>query len=297
MWNKSNGDFVFNLRADAILLAEVHLKKDRTHELLADAGRLGWSATIGPARQSANSTTGSNAGVAACIHGRWQDLAWPDCVDHRGRVGPYSDLVGRSVRLDGLDLQIMSAYFDCHDGVLGRNLSLLEKVEYRTGAGRDPFILAADVNLSPDVFAAQAGDWLTRNRAVIARPRNVPITCRAGNPGTLLDYFIISESLAGMVRAVETDISVPWWPHYGVWLRLDCRPTAVLARQRVQYRLKLPGNIPASASGPPNADDDSMGDLTDLQRKRRLFADKDNLWRIAVEEASKHAPRSRTPCQ
>ncbi len=123
-WSKTNGDFVLNLRADAVLLAEVHLKRERTHELLAEAGRMGWNTTIGPARQSANSATGSNAGVAACIHGRWQDFAWPDCTDHRGRIGPYSDLVGRSVRLNGFDLQIMSAYFDCHDGVLGRSLLL-----------------------------------------------------------------------------------------------------------------------------------------------------------------------------
>ncbi len=140
-WNEVVSDYIFNLDSDAVLLAELHLKADKVDSCLCPAGRSGWDTSIGPARQSSLSVAGSNAGVATMVHHRWLSTPWPDSVDCKGRAGPFSDLVGRSVRLDDVEVDLLVAYFDCQAGLEGRNLDLLERVEHRTGAGRSPFYL------------------------------------------------------------------------------------------------------------------------------------------------------------
>ncbi len=166
LWNDCARDHCMGVKADAMLLAETHLKLDKLKDLLTPAGCHGWNATAGPAQQSANSDLGSNVGVATMIHHRWNSTAWPDVADDKGRVGPYCDLVGRSVNLDGVDVQLMAAYLNCHDGVEGQNTIILQRVEYRTGLGRDLFVLAADFNLPPPTSSrgGQAAGWPATRR-------------------------------------------------------------------------------------------------------------------------------------
>ncbi len=211
----------------------------------------GWNATIGPARQSPNSPSGSNGGVAVATHSRWCSTAWPDTLDGRGHISPYCDLAGRTFRVDGRDIHVLVAYFDCHDGLGGRNAALLQRVEYRTGRGNDLFLLAADFNCPPDVLQDKAGEWLKRNKAVIARPHNLPITCRAGENGSLIDYFIVSESLVGCVTNVWTDATTPWGPHYGVWMRLHGRSSEIVARTLVKQRVRPAPMQGTAGSSPP----------------------------------------------
>ncbi len=56
------------------------------------------------------------------VHKRWVSTAWPDTVDRHGRVGPFHDLIGRTVRLDGVELSLLAAYFNCHDGIGGGDI-------------------------------------------------------------------------------------------------------------------------------------------------------------------------------
>ncbi len=235
-WSEAARDYVFGLDADALLLAEVHVKSHECKKVLSPAGLNGWNITLGPAKQSALSESGSNGGVASLVHKRWHSSAWTDTVDRKGHIGPFFDLVGRTVQLDEVEVGIMVAYFDCKEGVSGSNLDILGRVEARTGAGRDPFLLAADFNATPEELGAAAGDWLTRNKATIVRAHNLSITCRAGAEGSLIDYFIVSERLVGAIKSVWVDVSTPWWPHYGVVIELHCRPTEVLARQLEHHR-------------------------------------------------------------
>ncbi len=132
---------------------------------------------------------------------------------------------------------------------LGENAALLQRIEYRTGKGNDLFVLAADFNSSPETFQEKAGDWLRRNKAVIARPYNLPITCRSGQNGAMIDYFIVSELLAGWITNIWTDATTPWGPHYGVWLRLHGRPSEIVARTLVKHRVSPTQE--QSSAGPP----------------------------------------------
>ncbi len=257
VWNEAVEEHVFGLDADVILLAECHLKRGQAERALAPAGRHGWNATIGPAQQSAKSESGSNGGVLAMSHCRWGSTCWPDATDDRGRVGPFHDLVGRSVNIDGISTEVMAAYFECGEGVTGRNGAILSRVEYRTGVGRDPFVLAADFNMSPTEFEEQAGSWLARNEAVVLRPANLAVTCRASMTGSLIDFYVVSQRLAGLVVDVWVDAETPWWPHYGVWLRLAARPSEVMSRQLVRRKAAAPAHAPdlepTSASPGPRA--------------------------------------------
>jgi hypothetical protein len=149
LWNEAAEDHLKGIEADVVLLAEVHLKRDGVGKALTLAGRHGWEATVGPAQQSAKSEAGSNGGVLAMTHCRWRSDSWPDTVDHKGRVGPYHDIVGRTICIDGICVEVMVAYFEGGEGVLGRNRSILCRAEHRSGVGKSPFILAADFNMPP----------------------------------------------------------------------------------------------------------------------------------------------------
>ncbi len=191
------------MKADALLVAEHHQKREEVKNIIGEAARAGWRTTAGPAQQSLKSDRGSNAGVACMVHGRWHSTPWADCVDAKGEIGPWFDLIGRTVNLDGIEVNIMASYFE------NGNLHVLQKVEHATGRGHDAFILVGDFNMSPEEFKAQADDWLRRNRAIIVRPSNLDITCRAGEKGSLIDFAVISEKLSGAVRSCTADAEVP----------------------------------------------------------------------------------------
>ncbi len=81
---------------------------------------------------------------------------------------------------------------------------------------------------------------MARNEAVVLRPTNMEVTCRASVKGSLIDYYIVSRRLAGLVADVWVDVETPWWPHYGVRLRLAGRPSTVMARQLCKHRAVPP---------------------------------------------------------
>ncbi len=120
-WNETALDFIQDADPDLMLLAEMHLKRDKAKDYLGPVGRLGWDATIGPAHQSSKSEVGSNGGVAAAVHRRWVSSAWPDTLDAKGHVVPYYDLIGRTIRLGVVDFHALVACFACQEVLGGRN--------------------------------------------------------------------------------------------------------------------------------------------------------------------------------
>ncbi len=159
----------------------------------------------------------------------------------------------------------MAAYF--MDG----HLHILSRVEQVTGRGQDAFILLGDFNMTPDEFEAQAGDWLKRNRAIIVKPSNLSITCRAGQEGSLIDFVVMSEKLAGTIRKCEADAEATWWPHYGVWLEVTSRPSRVKARTVEKH-------VIAEVEGSANAADPEGGNA---QTDQRPSLGKKALWGMA----------------
>ncbi len=176
---------------------------------------------------------------------------------------------------------------------------MLQRIEYRTGRGSDLFLLAADFNCPPDVLQDKAGEWLRRNRAVIVRPHNLPITCRSGESGSLIDYFIVSESLVGCVTKVWTDAATPWGPHYGVWIQLHGRPSEVMARAFVKQRVR-PTPMQEATDPPPGptapattqvkTDDNQNGSQSGQNQ-----VSKDALWTWALNLANRNVPRFTRP--
>ncbi len=296
VWGDKSAGHVLGLDADALLIAETHAKIGSSREVLGALGRSGWNATMGPAQQSCRSERGSNGGVLAAVHNRWHSSPWATTADSKGRIGPYHDLVGRTISLAETEVNLMVAYFDCYEGLEGANLCILEHVEAITGMGRDVFVLGADFNLPPEELEEKAGEWLRRNRATIVKPSNLTVTCRASVKGSLIDFFIVSERIAGLVTECRVDVAVPWWPHYGLWLTLGSEPTRVLARQwesRPSVHLRRAGTTRHNTdTDDGNADGDNAEAVIQLQRMPHRMAEQ--IWAVAWDLAREQAPTDDT---
>ncbi len=262
-WSEHAENYLVGCGDDAVLAAELHVKRRDVDKVLKLAGKNGWNATVGPARQSTKSLPGSNAGVLAQVHGRWRSTPWAECVDQRGHVGPWHNLIGRSATINGIEVQLMSGYFDCQEGLSGTNWYILARVEQVTGVGRDPFVLAVDANKSPEAFRVEAAAWLARNRATIVTASNVQYTCKTAAGGSMLDYFIVSDRVAGLIASCEAITDVPWGPHFGIRLILNARPSEVLTRQIKGQRPEEP---PGKDIAPFGVDDANTEALTEAQR-------------------------------
>ena len=56
------------------------------------------------------------------------------------------------------------------------------------------------------------------------------VTCKC-EEGSIIDYFMISNSLRSCVTSCEVDQDVPWGPHYAVKLTIRAQIESVTARQ------------------------------------------------------------------
>ena len=136
--------------ADMILAAETHVKEGDANGMLKAIKAAGFDATVAHAKQSAKSTKGSHAGMIAGCRTRWRSDPLVSCRDPDGLVARRHDVTGRSVRLAGVEVLVLTAYFQCDAGLFGPNSDICEEVEYLTRCGRRMFILLADFNIPVD---------------------------------------------------------------------------------------------------------------------------------------------------
>ncbi len=91
----------------------------------------------------------------------------------------------------------------------------------------------------------------------------------------MIDSFVMSERAAALVRDVWVDAQVPWWPHYGIWVRIGSRPSQVMSRQLVRRRAALPQHEEPAAEDGSAAHE---GDQADPSATAHPSVDKSALW-------------------
>ena len=84
--------------------------------------------------------------------------------------------------------------------------------------------------------------FLDQIDAEIVEVTNSKITCRGGNSaegGSMIDDFIMSKVLIGLIHSILVDSSTEWSPHYGIELKLYADVLAVT--NLVLMQPSLPG--------------------------------------------------------
>ena len=89
-----------------------------------------------------------------------------------------------------------------------------------------PFICGLDANKTPAEWSKIK--WGERNfldhvNAEIVVVTNSEFTCRGKSGttgGSMIDYFLVSKVLLGLILSILADFSSEWSPHYGIELRM-----------------------------------------------------------------------------
>jgi hypothetical protein len=174
--------FFLDLEADAVFLTETHKNQVDTRKMIREMKNFGFQCTASPARQSAKSKKGTQAGALVGVRTHRDSRPLSLCTDAQGHLTSNSNLTGRLMTINWVEVLMLSAYIE-GDSFEGRNLDTLTDINHWTRGGRDPFILALDANRDPkawDTFMAGDKTWLALMNAEIVTVTNSEFTCVAG---------------------------------------------------------------------------------------------------------------------
>ena len=69
--------------------------------------------------------------------------------------------------------------------------------------------------------------WMQKARAVAIMQPGLKVTCMQGQ-GSLVGYFVASETMIPLLRATGPINKVPWRPHLGVSVTIACAPMKIM---------------------------------------------------------------------
>ena len=113
---------------------------------------------------------------------------------------------------------VMSTYLWHSEGMTVRNRAILEQAGLQAKKFKGPWLLAGDMNMTPEQFEAGASDWLRKVGGVIVRPTGA--TCRSSSGGRTIDFCVMDARMLGAVASITLDQVFPSSPHYPVRLRI-----------------------------------------------------------------------------
>ena len=122
-----------------------------------------------------------------------------------GKRTPNSQLTGRLVTLEKVEILMLAGYLDGKLGFEGLNRETLGEVEHLTRGGKDLFLLAVDGNKLPeawDDFMWGTTTWLDHMDPELVQISNGMITCRGADNehgGNMIDYFIMSKPFVAAI--------------------------------------------------------------------------------------------------
>ena len=96
---------------------------------------------------------------------------------------------------------VASVYLHHSEALSVRNAGILEALAARLVALGRPLIIGGDWNLTPSDF--QCGPWLAHLRADVVATGQPTCRVTPADVGRELDFFVVSLSLVGRVRAVQ----------------------------------------------------------------------------------------------
>ena len=138
---------------------------------------------------------------------------------------------------------VVSAYFKDAIGMKDENLSMLTEILSWLAATGLPWLIVADWNTTPELLAQS--DGLNGTDAVIIPPKDVAITCTAGQ-GRLLDFVVASPGMAPLV-SVGVDMSLETKPHLALAVKIQLGllndKVLVLSAPSIPATLKVGKNV------------------------------------------------------
>ena len=244
---------------DVVFLQELARDKLECQAVESQLASRRWQAALEPSVRTADA--GRSAGVAA-ISRFSATLGKYEAADlekkHPGRVvlALWSGLTARGVLVGSVYGYTAAANADA------LNQELLEMLAKEISATRLPFILGGDWNVGPE--ALERTGFATRLKAAVVCPAQA--TYVAGGSESVLDYFVVSESLRPAVRQVRVVEGTGVKKHRPVELLMDGmaraddvlvlarpppRPAAppVTCRPDPENEQRLPEWLPPSAEG------------------------------------------------
>jgi hypothetical protein len=197
------------------MLVETHLREDSQRAVSRQLRKQGWSVFAEEAFLTGKSEKGNSAGLMVLV------------ARHLRASGPDADLrdaalIGSTqvdcrwmavqVRLRGVNLLLIEAYFFTGLGCAGPNLALLEALQTVIKLYQGPVLVAADWQFTPSEL--QASGWLSKVGMTLLHQIGPAHTCAAAHGGgRCIDYFVLSSWAVPLVTRVEVDPRVPWSPH------------------------------------------------------------------------------------
>ncbi len=134
------------------------------------------------------------------------------------------DFAMAQLRLRGLDISYVQAYFETGVGPKGSNIQRLAALSQKIKVAGFPFLLVADFNMTPEELQT-TGFLAWTNSSIVVAAGGVP-TCRSGR---LLDFIVATNSLIPAISQV-TLVPAPWKTHDFISFRILRAPRQIEAR-------------------------------------------------------------------
>jgi hypothetical protein len=236
-WSGHAANRALTAADDVMLTVETHLTEAGVIAATEDGWRYGWRCSGGPASLTGRSETGTHGGCLVQVKTAYHSTPVAAIAkDHEGRIVDSDSFAFRMVYAGAVAIMVGCGYFDCALGLKGANQAMLSAIDNLTRGGTVPFIWAIDANVPPAAWDDDCSNWKAKLKAEIIHP-DVKVTCR--NPhsedgGSLIDYFLVSRSVVPLIEACTLETDVPWYPHYGVRLKLRPHPDRVFVRTLVK---------------------------------------------------------------
>ena len=222
---------------EVCMITETHRDEKNSLKFLDLALSKGWNGTCSPAGQSTRSDEGNIAGSITMVQSFIDNEALAICTDQRGRITPNPQLTGSQISLDKVKQMCLTGYLHGGIGFSGDNVKTLNDMDHITRGGACPFLCGIDGNTLHTEWANFTWglqDWLEHMKAEIVIPSNSKITCKGAKNsegGRMIDYFIVSKCLLGIITWCEVDLTVPCPPNFGLRILLNAEIAKLLFEQ------------------------------------------------------------------
>ena len=121
---------------------------------------------------------------------------------------PADDIVWKHVRLQGISIIVAFAYFKCTAKLDGSNLVLVDIISKLYDEGHNSIVLLADFNFPPEVWRDSPYLELWDMQV------KIPVgTCKTASGYSLLDYMLVSNSIAPLIKDFRIVPGTHWSPH------------------------------------------------------------------------------------
>ena len=225
-------EYVSKLSYHVVGLVETKVNGPKEEKIRDQIAANHWTVSSATARPTGTNDRGNHGG-ALIAHKPWLQAKAP--IEAFGKAGcrmPDCDSVHKYFRVHGKDICLAFVYFDHSTGFNGNNLRKLEKINKLKEGGHMHVVVCGDFNAIP---AEWSEDILDRLDMQIIAPK-VDYTCRNIQGKSLLDYLLVSRSIAGLIQNVTTiggqdEHEVPWSPHCGIHFEIKSEPEALWTRQ------------------------------------------------------------------